>query len=292
MTLGVPAAHRPVTNARTISLDPKVTHMRPHPLVAVLLVATIALAACRSAAATPSREPAPSPEPSGAPTAGLDGRTFLSTGITGHGLVAGSQVRLAFQGGSLSANAGCNSMSGGYEVVDERLKVGPMATTEMACEASLMAQDQWLAAFLPDAGIVLDGDTLTLARDGVTLILTDRVVADPDRPLLGMRWVVESLVSAGAVSSVPVAVTAVLTFSDGKVDVESGCNRGRGSAEVADATITFGPIATTRMACPAPAMGVEAAVLAALEGEVAYAIEADTLMLEGDGSGLVLRAMP
>jgi len=292
VTLGVPAAPGPVTNARTISLDPKVTHMRPHPLLAVFLVATLALAACGGAAATPSREPTPSPEPSGAPTAGLDGRTFLSTGITGHGLVAGSQVRLAFQGGSLSANAGCNSMSGGYEVVGGRLEVGPMATTEMACEEPLMAQDQWLAAFLPDAGIVLDGDTLTLDKDGVTLTLTDRVVADPDRPLLGTHWVVESLVSAGAVSSVPVGVTAALTFSDGKVDVESGCNRGSGSAKVTDTTITFGPIATTRMACPEPAMAVETAVLAPLEGEVTYAIEADTLMLEGDGSGLVLRAMP
>jgi heat shock protein HslJ len=233
-----------------------------------------------------------SPEPSGEPTAGLDGRTFLSTGITGHTLVAGSQVRLVFQGGSLSANAGCNSMSGGYEVVAGRLKVGPMATTEMACEEPLMAQDQWLAAFLPGAGIVLDGDTLTLDKDGVTLTLTDRVVADPDRPLLGTRWVVDGLVSNGAVSSVPVGVTAALAFSGGRVDVESGCNRGSGSAEVTDTTITFGPVATTRMACPEPATAVEAAVLGVLQGEVTYVIEADTLMLEGGGSGLVLRAMP
>jgi heat shock protein HslJ len=46
------------------------------------------------------------------------------------------------------------------------------------------------------------------------------------------------------------------------------------------------------MACPEPAMSVEGAVLSVLEGEVTYAIEADTLMLEGGGSGLVLRAMP
>lgn len=166
-----------------------------------------------------------------------------------------------------------------------------MATTEMGCEEPLMAQDQWLAAFLPGAQLRLDGDTLTLAKDGVTLTLTDRAVAEPDRPLLGTRWVVESLVSGGAVSSVPAGVTASLTFSDGGVDVEAGCNRGGGSTQVSDTTITFGPIRITRMACPEPAMSVENAVLAALSGEVVYGIEADTLLLEGNG-GLVLRAMP
>lgn len=264
--------------------------MRPIPFLAVSLAAALALAACGGAATTPS--PSPSAEPSSEPAAGLDGRTFLSTGITGHALVGGSQVRLAFQGGSLSANAGCNSMSGGYEVVDGHLRTSQMAMTEMACVEPLMAQDDWLASFLPDAGITLEGDTLTLAKDDVTLTLTDRVVADPDRPLLGTRWVVEGLVSGEAVSSVPVGVTAALTFSDGKVDVEAGCNRGSGSTEVSDLAITFGPIAITMMACPEPAMSVEAAVLSVLSGEVAYDIEADSLMLEGGGSGLVLRAMP
>ncbi len=261
--------------------------MRPLPILTASLALILALAACRGGAATPS----PSQEPTGDPGSDLDGRTFLSTDITGHTLVAGSRVGMTFQGGSLSANAGCNTMSGAYEVEDGRLRTGPMATTEMGCEEPLMAQDQWLAAFLPGAQLVLDSDTLTLANDGTTLTLTDRVVAEPDRPLLGTRWAVEGLVSAGAVSSVPAGVTAALTFSDGTVDVEAGCNRGGGSTQVSDTTVTFGPIRMTRMACPEPAMSVENAILAVLSGEVVYGIEADTLLLEGNG-GLVLRAMP
>ncbi|MCJ7710858.1 MAG: META domain-containing protein, partial [Chloroflexi bacterium] len=109
--------------------------MRPLPTLAVSLVSILALAACSGAASTPS----PLPEPSGDPGADLDGRTFLSTDISGRTLVAGSRVRMTFQAGSLSANAGCNAMSGGYEVVDGRLRTGPMATTEIGCEEPLMA---------------------------------------------------------------------------------------------------------------------------------------------------------
>ena len=38
-------------------------------------------------------------------------------------------------------------------------------------------------------------------------------------------------------------------FEGGKVNVNAGCNTGSGAAELGEGTITFGPIATTRMAC-------------------------------------------
>lgn len=262
--------------------------MRQLPILAATLAAAVALAACGGTPAAPSA----SADSSADPPAGLEGRTFLSTASTGRVLVAGSQVRIAFEGGTLSLSAGCNSMSGGYRVVDGRLETGQMAMTEMACAEPLMAQDQWVATFVSGAGIKLDGDTLTLGKDGVTLTLVDRVVADPDRPLLGTRWVVDSLVSGDSVGNVPQGVIAALTFSDGRVDVEAGCNSGGGSIEIGVGTITFGPIALTKMACAGPAWLVEDVVTAVLSGNVAYAIEADTLMLEAGGKGLVLRANP
>lgn len=262
--------------------------MRQLAILTAPLIAVVALAACGGAPAAPST----SPDPSTAPPAGLDVRTFLSTASTGHVLVAGSQVRITFQGGSVSISAGCNSMSGAYQVVDGRLQTGQMAMTEMGCAEPLMAQDTWIASFVGGAGIRLDGDTLTLGKDGQTITLVDRVVADPDRPLLGTRWVVDGIVSGGSVGSVPQGVTAALTFSDGRVDVEAGCNRGTGNVEIGPAAITFGLIALTKMACVGTVMLVEDAVMAALSGEVAFAIEAGTLMLEAGGRGLVLRAAP
>jgi heat shock protein HslJ len=184
--------------------------MKPRILLSLALVSMLGLAACAGSTASPAPTPSPAPRD---PASGLDGRTFLSTGATGATLVPGSQVRIAFAGGNIAANAGCNSMSGAYTIVDDRLDVGMLAMTEMACQEPLMAQDGWVAALLDGATITLDGDTLTLAQDGVALTLQDREVADPDRPLLGTRWVVDGLISGDAVASVPEGVTAALVFA-------------------------------------------------------------------------------
>ncbi len=88
----------------------------------------------------------------------------------------------------------------------------------------------------------------------------------------------------------PAVVIAALTFSSERVEVETGCNRGGGAVAIADETLTFGPIALTRMACPADAMAVEQAVTAVLEGQVAYAIDAGTLTLSSGANSVVLRA--
>lgn len=260
----------------------------------LLLVGTFLLVAACSGGAGGG---APTPGPSGSPpdgtgARGLDGRTFLSTGIEGFILVAGNRVRIAFQDGRVSASGGCNSMSGPYALDGGRLIVRGLATTEMACDPPLMAQDTWLADLLDGATVALDGDVLTLAKGGVVLTLEDREVADPDRPLIGTRWVLDGLVSGDAVSSIPAGVTAALTFSDGRVDVEAGCNQGGGPVEVTDASLAFGSIGLTKTACEPPAMAVEAAVIAVLSGGVAYAIEAGTLTLAAGGAGLILRAAP
>ncbi len=137
----------------------------------VVLVATALLVVACESSGTPSAAPA-----------SLESRTFLSTQVQGHDLVAGTHVRLSFKDGQVGINAGCNLMSGAYQIVDGRLVVGNMATTQMGCEAPLMAQDQWVGAFVSGATVTLAGDALTLRNGDITMTLKDREVADPDRP--------------------------------------------------------------------------------------------------------------
>jgi heat shock protein HslJ len=255
------------------------------------MFSSLLLAACTGGAGTapPPGDPAP---PGASDHSSLEGRTFLATDAFGRVLVPGSQVRLSFRDGQIGASGGCNSMGGPYAIEGDRLVIRQLAMTEMACEASLMDQDQWLASLLDGATIRLEGDTLTLTKAAVALTLVDREVVDPDRPLLGTRWVVDGLVEGDAVSSVPSGVVAALTFAAGRVDVEAGCNRGGGTVTVAEGTLTFGPIALTKMACEGGAMEVERLVSAVLGGEARYSIDAGTLTLDAGAVGLVLRAAP
>jgi heat shock protein HslJ len=249
---------------------------RSLPCLAMAIAA--ALAACSSASA-PS-----------APPKTLDGHTYLSTAIQGASLVPGTNVRLAFADGSLNAASGCNIMGGAYSVDGDRLKTSQLSMTEMACDVPRQRQDEWLARFLGNVTFTLDGDALRLTDGTVTLTLLDKEVATPDKPLEGTTWVLDGIISGGAVSSVPDGVTASIVVRDGRVDVKSGCNNGGGTARVGADSITFGPIALTKMACEPAATSVEGAVTTVLSGAVGYTIDADALFLKAGDRGLTFRA--
>lgn len=231
----------------------------------------------------------------GAGAARLAGRTFLSSSVTGHDLVAGSGISLAFDtDGRLVANAGCNTMSGSYRLDGGRLTVGDLATTEMGCDKPLMDQDGWLSDLL-GAGLTatLNGDTLTLTGDGVTLHLTDRKVADPDRPLQGTTWRLDGIVSgtgpSSSVSSVPQGIAATLRIAGGKIHFFDGLNDydgpvGSGAAlTIGPDTVTIhGDIAGSAVGC---ASGSTCSVdMSVLRQDFHYQITADRLTVTGIGT--------
>lgn len=226
----------------------------------------------------------------------LEGRTFLSVGITENGapkaLVAGTRIRLDFRDGSLGANAGCNSMGGEYRLDGGRLVVDSLFTTEMACDEPRMAQDTWLTNVLgAKPRLVLVGDQLTIDGGAVVLVLRDRRVVEPDLAITGPTWTVESILSGNAVSSVPQGAIATLVFhADGTLDVDTGCNTGSGRWKAVGTGIEVSDVALTKKGCIGPAGELESAVIATLgAGTIAAAIEADQLILRAGAGGLGLR---
>lgn len=246
--------------------------MIPRTALTLITLSALAFAACGSDDDTASGS---------APTADdLEGTTFESTDVTGHELVADTTISLAFQADRVSANAGCNTMNGGYTITDGTLEVAAMASTMMACSDELMAQDGWLTEFLADGPeIALDGDTLTLTGADSTMTLA----AVQDAELEGTTWMITGTMANEAVSSIPQGAEPSLTITDGQAAIVTGCNNGSGSVEVTDTTLTFGPIATTKMACEPDLNDLEATVLAVLQGEVTYEIDGDTMSLRTQG---------
>jgi hypothetical protein len=57
---------------------------------------------------------------------------------------------------------------------------------------------------------------ITVRAAAITLV--DRTVANPDRALIGTRWVVDTLITSDVASSVPAGVVAFLQLgTDGRV---------------------------------------------------------------------------
>jgi heat shock protein HslJ len=257
---------------------------RPPILLAAPFLAVTLLAACGSDTDSSDTTTQPAASEASVPASasdGLDGREFVSTEVEGHDLVADSTIRISFEDGSLSINAGCNTMFGAYTVSGDVLSAPTMAMTQMACDPALMDQDTWLSeAFSGSPTFALEGDELTVtAADGSTITFLDAAVAEPDQPLEGTRWVVSGLLANEGISTVPIGAEASITITDGTAAVEAGCNTGSAPVTITDTTITFGPMILTRMACPQPQMDLENAVVAVLDGEVTYTIDSSTLRL-------------
>ncbi|MCK0112700.1 META domain-containing protein [Ornithinimicrobium sp. F0845] len=224
-----------------------------------------------------------------ADTPSLDDRTFVSTSVTGHDLVAGSVVRMTFEAGQLSVQAGCNTMIGEYAVEQGTLQVASLAQTQMACAPELMAQDEWLAGFL-EGGPELRGiaDRIILTGGDVELELTDRVVAEPDLALAGPTWVLDTSYTDTATTNIRGMENASLVFEGGNVQLDTGCNTGGGSYTLEGDTLTLGPLRLTLMACEGTTMEIEQLMTAVLnQQDLTAEVKASTLKLTApDGTAL------
>ena len=75
---------------------------------------------------------------------------------------------------------------------------------------------------------------------------------------------------------------ATLTFDgSGAVSGNAGCNTFNGQATIDGGSIDFGPLATTRMACPEAQMSLETAYLGALDAATSWNIDGGKLVLAG-----------
>jgi heat shock protein HslJ len=102
----------------------------------------------------------------------LEGKTWVAHEIVDpdRQLVSGSSLTMTFGPHSLSANAGCNTLHGAASVQDDELVASQLASTMMACEEALMAQDTWLSDFLTSKPTIEHFDDNVWLSQGDTVI--------------------------------------------------------------------------------------------------------------------------
>lgn len=229
----------------------------------------------------------------------LEGRFFLSQKVTEGGaprpLVAGTQLSVSFDEKSrVGANAGCNSLGGRYAIEGGKLVITDAMQTEMACPGRL-EQEAWYTKFLTASpSITVDGNNLVLEGGGVRIEYLDRKIATPDLELVGPTWTVDTIVTKDTASHAAWPKPATFVFgADGSLQVEAGCNGGRGTYRVSGKELTFESVGLTEMDCADPlANELETAVYSVLSGPqpVTFEISVDRLSLRGKSGGLDLMA--
>jgi heat shock protein HslJ len=227
----------------------------------------------------------------------LDGKSYLSVSVTEDGkakqLAPSTRIQLQFMDdGRLVANAGCNSMSGQVSTGGGKLAVDDLAITDMGCDGPRHAQDDWFAKLLQDEpSWKLEADKLTVTRGATALVLQDRETAEPDKPLDGTKWLLETVISGETASHSMGSEQAYFTINGERVTGSTGCNSFQGVVSRIGNKLTFGELATTRKACAGEGAALEKAILDGLKAEVTYSIDSNRLKLRtANGNGLDLTA--
>lgn len=260
-------------------------------------------------------EPATTPPAPGgdAVPAELVGVTWVFDGyFTVGGLqplpVADSGAGLTFQAdGTVLVDTGCNQGSAPVTFAGDTLQVGPITVTEKACldEGVTQIEQMLLGQLTEEQSWFTDGSQLNLfaARISDTGMsfhdaenppaddTTTTTVAGPSgdavpEELAGIRWTLVGTDVAGDVQSVPNPNDAGFTITtDGRIEVDTGCNRGSGTATFAGDLLVVGPVATTRMACvDEVAAATERVLLDHLDhGEQRWAVADGELRLTATG---------
>jgi heat shock protein HslJ len=87
--------------------------------------------------------------------------------------VAGTTLTAVFTDDAVSGDAGCNDYNGGYTLDGRKVAIGPLASTQKACDQPVMDQEaQFLTALQTPATVEVSGATVTLrSASGAMLVV-------------------------------------------------------------------------------------------------------------------------
>lgn len=108
------------------------------------------------------------------PAADLVGTTWTLTtlldGETASSTVGEPATLTLADDGTVTGSTGCRTFRGGWEQDGDVITIGPLATPKIACSPETQPQDTHVLAVLDgEVGVSLDGQSLTLERDGLGL---------------------------------------------------------------------------------------------------------------------------
>ena len=204
-----------------------------------------------------------------------------------------NQYTLAFMDdGRVAIRADCNTGSATYTTDGTGgLTIQPGIMTLAACPPG--SQD---TVFLRDLM-----QTATYVFDGPQLVLNMRLDSgnmyfSPQSPtaLVGPTWRVTGINNGmqAVVSTVSGTQVSMQFADDGRVSGDTGCNLYNGAYTLSGASITFGPMATTRRACASDdANAQEQQFLTALGNITTYELNGDRLTFRDSAGAMQVTAV-
>lgn len=196
-------------------------------------------------------------------------------------------ITMNIDGADVGGVAACNHYGGTIELSGDQVAISALSMTEMGCPGDLTAsQDAFLAAIGEVQTLSRRGDSLVLA--GPETELTFELlppVADAD--LVGSTWVLDSLITGDAVSSVMGEATLDLA-EDGTVSGFTGCRTFDGDYSISGMEMRITGLTTDDRACADELVAQDTHVLEVLSDIFSVEIDGERLTLRAGALGLSL----
>jgi heat shock protein HslJ len=189
----------------------------------------------------------------------------------------------------VSGFSGCNTYRGKYTVKGNVLTVTGIAATLMACPSpGLEIEKAFLAALGKAQRYSIVPGRLEIENATSKSLVFE---AEPLPTLEGVTWNVLGFNNGRQVVVSPIgSTTLTITFDNGAISGNAGCNTFRGRYTVEDGKIAIGPVAATRKMCEKDVMEQERQFLAALEMAETWAIENGDLDLRTAAGARAIQA--
>jgi heat shock protein HslJ len=215
--------------------------------------------------------------------------------------------------GTLNLQADCNKGGGAYTTENGSLSIEAAALTRMACPPGSLS-DVYVSRLNEVASYVIDGGQLylnlmidsgnlvfaplTVAEERVTEPTPAPTPAPTAEPaatavtpagaalIVGPTWEWTGYLDAAERYAVAEPESYTVTFlADGKYQVQAACNKGSGSYTLDGRSLSIGPAAMTKMACPPGSQ--DDAFLTNLFAVTRYLVSGNSLYLETGEDGLM-----
>ena len=201
-------------------------------------------------------------------------------------------ITLLMQDGTATGNGGCNSYGAPYGRDGDALTFGAIEATEMYCPDASDLESAYFANLAEVTSGFSTGGTLVMTGTDGDPILEFETAATGPMPtdgVEGLAWQLESLVlpDGTELTPIPDEVVASIALEEGQATGSGGCNGFSASYQLDGATLSFGDVLSTRMACPEPVMGVEYALFAQLGHVASWSSDGGSFTLyDATGSAL------
>jgi heat shock protein HslJ len=218
------------------------------------------------------------------PATGLTGVEWVLMSLDGTPIPDGVVATATFgEDGQVGGDASCNTYFGPYSVDGTSISIGPLASTLMLCEPSVMEiETPFLTALQAAASWSIEANELHLVdADGPQ----ELVFTAGSSSVAGTSWRLRSIDGEAVAAEVTVTLKVE---ADGSLAGNAGCNDYFGSYETDGSSVVISDLGSTLISCEDPFGSVEARYLGALGAVSEWSIADDgALVLTGSGGELV-----